>query len=278
MDDCIEPGFVEKIKKNWTKDTTQLRYNYYYSLDKQDQPLIKFQCGKIHKRDCYRWKYPIHEVLEFIGEKEISKDLPDLIVKHRPDCSKSRGFYLDLLEEYVKNNPEDTRNTFLLAREYKNRGDWAKCIEVAHRYLRIKNANYKQERGQLMAFMTKSYRLLNYYEEAELWGQKTLEEVGNCRTPYVELMIVYYEQKKYEEAIHYGLEALKIKQRNNHITEDISCWDGTIYDYLSISYYYLEDYDNAIKYIDLDIKQNPHIERLKENKKLFIKRRDKKKQ
>ena len=141
---------------------------------------------------------------------------------------------------------------------------------MAHQYLKIKNANYREERGQILASLAKSYCNLGYYEEAELWGLKTLELIGDCRTPYVELMLINYSQKKYEEAIDYGLKALKIKKRNGHITEEVACWDGTVYDYISISYYYLKDYDNAIKYIDLDIKQNPDIQRLKENRKLFV--------
>ncbi len=277
LDDCIEPGFIEKINKYWKKNTTQLRYYYYYCLDSKDKPLIKFLCGKIHKRDCYRWKYPIHEVLEFIGDKEEAIDTPDIVVKHRPDMKKSRGFYLDLLEEYVENNPDDTRNMFLLAREYKNRGQWEKCIKVGHKYLSHEKATFKQERGQVMSFMAKSYSNLNYYEEAELWGLKTIEETEDCRTPYVDLMIISYEQKKYQETIDYGLKALKIKKRNRFITEDISCWDGTIYDYVSIAYFYLKDYDNAIKYIDYDIKQNPHIDRLKENRKLYVEAKEKNK-
>lgn len=270
IDDCIEPGFIKIIESKWKKDTTQMRFYHYCDLDDNDIPLVKFLCGKIHKRDCYRWKYPIHEVLEFIGDKEKIVDAPEIVVKHRPDCNKSRKFYLDLMEEYVKDNPEDTRNCFILAREYKGRGEWEKCIKLVHKYLKNRNATYKQERGQMLSFLATSYCKLEYYEEAELWGLKTLEEVPDCRTPYVELMIINYKQKKYQEAINYGLDALNVTKRNSHLTEDISCWDGTIYDYLSLSYYYLEDYDNAIKYIDLDIEQNPHIERLKENREIFI--------
>ena len=44
---------------------------------------------------------------------------------------------------------------------------------------------------------------------------------------------------------------------------------ATIYDYLSLAYYYIKDYDSAIKYINLDIEKNPNISRLKENKILF---------
>lgn len=270
IDDCIDPGFVEKINANWKENTTQLKYYHYCNLNSHDEPLIKFLCGKIHKRDCYRWKYPIHEVLKFIGEKEESIDVPDIIVRHRPDVKKSRAFYMDLLEEYVENNPENTRNVYLLTKEYRSKRQWEKCIAMAHKYLKIKNATYREERGQILASLAKSYCNLEYYEEAELWGLKALKEIEDCRTPYVELMVIYYKQKKYEEVIKYGLKALKIKKRNKHLTEEISCWDGTIYDYLSLSYFYLKDYDNAIKYIDLDIKENPDIERLKENKRIFL--------
>lgn len=274
IDDCIEPGFINKIKAKWKDDTTQLRYYYYYSLDDHDKPLIKFLCGKIHKRDAYHWKYPIHEVLES-SVKEINEiDAPEIVVKHRPDFEKSREFYLGLLEEYVDNNPDDTRNTFLLAREYKNRGQWKKCIELSHTYLNKNHATYKPERVQVMSFMAMAYRSLEYYEESELWGLKALKEY-KCRTPYVELMMTSYNQHKYQETIDYGLKALKIKKRDRYVTEDVKCWDGTIYDYVSLGYFYLKDYDNAIKYLDLNIKQNPNLEQLKENRKIFVEEKKK---
>lgn len=270
IDDCIDPGFVKKIQSRWQDDTTQMRFYHYCNLDSRDEPLIKFLCGKIHKRDCYQWIYPIHEVLKYQGDNEKIIDAPDIIVRHRPDVEKSREFYLDLLEEYVDRYPEDTRNVHLLTREYKSRHLWEDCIRMAHKYLRIENATYVPEIGQILASLANAYCNMGYYEEAEMWGIKTLETIGDCRTPYVELMVIYYKQKMYEQVIVYGLKALTIEKRNEHLTEDIWCWDGTIYDYLSLSYYYLEDYDNAIKYIDLDIKQNPDIKRLKDNRKLFV--------
>ncbi len=273
IDDCIEPGFIAKIKENWKEDTTQLRYQYYYKLNSKDEPITKYFFGKIHKRDCYNWKYPIHEVLNFIGEKEQSYDVPEIIVKHRPDREKSRAFYLDLLEEYTQNHPDDRRNLYLLTREYKSKKQWEKCIHSAHNYLRH-NFNNKAEKGQLLSFLAKAYGNLQYYEEAEMWGLKTLEEIPDSRTPYVELVRIYYNQKKYEKALEYGLEGLKIDKRNKYITEDISCWDGTIEDYVSLCYYYLKDYDKAIEYIDKDIEQNPNIQRLKDNRNLFIKKKE----
>lgn len=274
IDDCIEEGFIKKIKDNWTEDTTIMKYTYHYTLDENDNPLVSFLNNHIHKRDCYKWKYPIHEVLDFTGQEENEIIVPELIIRHRPDCYKSREFYLDLLKEYVDNNKDDTRNTFLLAREYQTKGMWKECIETSHNYLNIEKATYKPERCKLMTFLAKSYRSINYYEEAIMWALKAIEEVSNTRDPYIELIITSFELKEYNNVIYFGKEALKIEEYNEEVIDDASCFDGTIYDYISLAYYYLNDYDNAIKYIDMDIEQNPNIERLHENRKLFIEKKE----
>ena len=271
IDDVIEKGFLEKIKKNWQEDTTQMKYTYHYTLAENDRPVVSFLNNHIHKRDCYLWKYPIHEVLNYLGTDEKIVEIPELIVRHRPDCEKNRSFYLDLLEEFVKTHDEDSRNCFLLAREYCTRGEWKKCITTAHQYLKIPTATYSPERCELMTFLATSYRNLQYFEEAELWGLKAIEELNNTRDPYVELLITFYEEKLYDKAIEYGLKALEIDTYNKEVIDKASSWDGTIYDYISLAYYYLGDYDKAIEYIDKDILQNPNNERLKKNRDLFLK-------
>ena len=276
IDDCIEPGFIKKIKDNWQEDTSQMKYTYHYTLDENDNPLVTFLNNHIHRRDCYRWKYPIHEVLEYLGEDEKIIEVPELIIRHRPDCTKSRKFYLELLEEFVESHPEDTRNTFLLAREYQTRQEWLKCIEVSHQYLKNENATFKPERCKLMTFMAKSYLNLKYYEESLFWAEKAIEELDNTRDPYVIIIMNYYERKDYDNTIKYALKALEITEYNNQTIDDSACWNGTILDFLSLAYFYKEDYDNAIKYIDMDIEQNPQIDRLKDNKRIFIEAKENK--
>ena len=272
LDDCIEPGFIEKIISYWEDDLSMLTYNYWTTVNAMDEPVVRFQCGKIHSRKDYYWLYPIHEVLMYSGQNEKKKDAPDIIVKHRPDCTKSRAFYLDMLEDYVEKNPENRRNIYLLAREYKSRKIWEKCIKMSHRYLNLQSLPNKEELGQVMSFLTKSYTGLKYYEEAELWGYKTLKEVGDCRTPYIDMMILYYNKKNYVKSLKYGLDALNITKRNASRTEDRNCWNETVYDYISLSYYHLKDYDNALKYIDMAIERKPDDKRLIENRKIYEKK------
>ncbi len=270
IDDVIEPGFTKKIMDTWTDDTSQIRYMYYYTIDPSGYPLVKFMNNHIHKRDAYRWKYPIHEILEFIGENEVIKAVPELIIKHYPDVTKSRDFYLRLLEEAVLARPNDTRCIYLLAREYVNKGSYGKCIKQCHNYLKSPDISFRPEICKIMTYLSKSYRSIEYFEESILWADKAIEEVNDSREPYVEKIITAYTMKDYEAVVKYGKKALKIKDYNADMIESAACFDGTIEDYVSLAYYYLEDYDNAIKYIDMDIKQNPHIERLKGNRQLFV--------
>lgn len=278
LDDCIEKGFLEKIKDNWDKNTTMLSYLYIYDTDALGNPTISFQCSKIHKRDSYKWKYPVHELLQFTGEKEHIKDVPEIVVKHKPDWGKSRKFYLDILEEYVRDNPFDRRNVFCLAREYKMRSQWENCIRMCHKYIEIysKYDNpFKEELGEIYSFLTKSYCALEYYQEARLWAIKCLKNNKKCRTPYVNLLKVYYKMKEYDKALSYGFRALDIHEKNKLRPEDRDCWNGTIEDDMSLCFYYLGNYDKAIEFVEEAINKQPKNERLKKNKDIYENKRKK---
>ena len=62
LDEVIEKGFVEKLNDLWQDNTTRLRYNYNWRLDKDNKPLVNFYIEKIHTRKNYKWTHPLHEV------------------------------------------------------------------------------------------------------------------------------------------------------------------------------------------------------------------------
>lgn len=194
----------------------------------------------------------------------------DILVIHKPDNEKSRAFYLDLLEERARAVPSDKRNYFLLAREYESRGKWFEGIKICHQYLDNNSYHYSGENMKVECILARIYRKINMYEESELWANKALNENQKSREPYLEKLIAYFQAKRYEDVIKVGIDALQIKDYNVEVIDDEGCWNGSIYDYISLAYYYLNDYDNAIKYIDMTIELNPKNERLKKNKALFL--------
>ena len=270
LDEVIEEGFVEKINSLWKDDTTRLRYNYNWSLDKDNKPLVNFYIEKIHSRKNYKWTHPVHEVLTYLGDKEnfITTDL--ITVNHYPDNKKSRSSYLNLLELSVKEDPNDDRNMHYLGREYMYYGKWNECIDTLIKHLNLKTATWKDERCASMRFIARSYKNLKRYEEAKMWLYKAIEEAPYLRDPYVELALLLFELEDYKNTVYYCNEALKIKKHpKTYINEPFS-FDSTIYDILSISYYYLNNKEKAIEYIDKAIEMN-NDERLKNNKKIFEK-------
>ena len=271
LDEVIEKGFVEKINNLWKDDTTRLRYNYNWRLDKDNKPLVNFYIEKIHSRKNYKWTHPVHEVLTYLGEEEsfITTDL--ITVNHYPDDTKSRGSYLKLLELSVEEDPNDDRNMHYLGREYMYYGKWNECIDTLIKHLNLKNATWKDERCASMRFIARSYKNLKRYEEANMWLSKAIEEAPYLRDPYVEMALLHYELGNYDKVIYFCNSALKITSHTKSYINEQFSFDSTIYDLLSISYYYLNDIENAIKNVNKALEYNKDDTRLINNKKFFEK-------
>ncbi len=271
LDEVIQPGFIEIINNLWKDETTRLRYNYNWKLDENNKPIVNFYIDKIHSRNNYKWTHPVHEVLSFLGDKEefITTDL--ITVNHYPDSTKSRGSYLKLLELSVKEDPLDDRNMHYLGREYMYYHKWNECIDTLIKHLSLKKATWKDERCASMRFIARSYKNLKRYEEANMWLLKAIDEAPYLRDPYVEMALLQYEMENYDKVIYYCNLALKIKKHPKTYINEIFSYDSTIYDLLSISYYYLKDRENAIKNINLALEMDKDNERLINNKKIFEK-------
>ena len=92
LDEVFESGWREKLENIWKKNTTRLAYNYNWKLDENGNSLVNFYIEKIHARDGYIWKYPVHEVLYYIGtDKENKITTNSITVNHYPDENKSRS-------------------------------------------------------------------------------------------------------------------------------------------------------------------------------------------
>lgn len=269
LDEVIEPGWRNKLEDIWKDGTTRLRYNYNWSFDSYGNPAVNFYIEKIHSRNDYVWTHPVHEVLNFKSEKEsyITTDL--ITVNHYPDYNKSRGSYLPLLEMSVKECPDDDRNMHYLGREYMYYGRWNESIDTLIKHLNMKNATWKDERCASMRFIGRCYINLGRYDEARMWFDKAIKEAPYLRDPYVEMAFLEYRLENWNLIEKYCLDALKIeKSTKSYINEPFS-WNHTIYDLLSLSYYYRGMYDLALENINKALEMSPDDERLKKNK-IFI--------
>lgn len=266
LDEVFEPGWRTKLEELWSKGITRLAYNYNWSLDENNHPKVNFYIEKIHTRFNYIWTHPVHEVLTYIGEKnEVKITTNEIILNHYPDSTKSRGSYLPLLELSVKEDPEDDRNMHYLGREYMYYGKWNEAIDTLIRHLSLPRAIWKDERCASMRFISRCYKNMNRFEEARMWLNKAIEEAPYLRDSYMERALLEYQLQNWKDAEYFCLKALEIKEHQKTYINEIFSWDNTVYDLLSLSYYYQNNKKQAIKYVKLALEMDPNNERLLSN-------------
>lgn len=266
IDEILSPGWREELEKIWSSDVDCVRYNMNFTFDENGKPVSTYFISKIHKKDKYVWRHSIHEVLMYVGntpENVITTD--KLFIGHYPDRSKDRSFYLKLLEDSVKEAPNDDRNMHYLGREYMYVGEWNKSIDTLIKHVYLESSTWAEEKSASERFISRDYLALNRFDEAEMWLKKSIELTPYLREPYVEMGLMFYYKKDYKNAIKYLLLALKIEHKSpTYINEDFA-WNEIPYDVLGLCYFYLGDKSNALKYTEIALNMNSNNERIKNN-------------
>ncbi|MCI8569248.1 MAG: glycosyltransferase [Bacilli bacterium] len=266
LDEIFVSGWRQEIEKFWTKETTNARYNYNWSLDEFGKPKVNFYIEKMHSRDNFIWTHPVHEVLKYKGTNQHSITIDSITLNHYPDHKKSRSSYLKLLELSVKEDPEDDRNMHYLGREYMFNQLHDKCIKTLKKHLKLKSATWTLERAASMRFIARSYKAKNDFKNAKKWYLKAINEAPNLRDAYVERALLAYEENNYKAIEKYCLKALQIKNHQKVYINETFSWDSTIFDLLSLSYYYQKNYLLSLYFVDIAISMNPNDERLLNNR------------
>ncbi len=274
IDEVISKGWKEKLENIWKNGVNHLRYNYNWSHDENGNPAVNFYIEKIHARHGFRWIHPVHEILEFSGDKEIWATTDEITVDHWPDDNKSRSSYLPLLELSVKENPEDDRNVHYLGREYMFYGKYNEAIDTLIKHLNLKSATWKDERCASMRFIARCYKYLKRYDEARMWLDKAVNEAPYLRDPYMERALLEYELGNWNEVKKYCHEALQIKKHEKSYINEPFSWNYTVYDLLSIASFNLEEYEEALKYSSLALNMEPNDERLLKNYNIIKEKND----
>ena len=269
LDEIFIPGWRKELEKLWNPNIDRIQYNYNWSLDKNNNPLVNFYIEKIHTRKNFKWTHPVHEVLTFLNGNENKIATDKITLNHYPDSTKSRSGYLPLLELSVKENPTDDRNMHYLGREYMYYGKYNEAIDTLIKHLKLPKATWKDERCASMRFIARSYKALERYDESRIWFDKAVLEAPHLRDPLIEKAILEYNFENWKEVIILCEKALQINNKYKNYINEVFSWDNTVYDLLSLAYYYTNNIDKAIFYINKALDMNPTDDRLIKNKQIF---------
>jgi len=272
LDDVIADGWRDHLEKSWTKETTRGSYLYNWSINDDGTPAVQYTWSRIHSRHGYKWIYPTHEVLEYIGAGEENEVyITGMVYNHYPDVSKNRSLNLPLLKLAIEENPNSSRNMYYLGREYMFDSNWNDCILTLKEYLSLPTSNWEDERASSMRFIAKSYLGKGEPLNAKKWFHKAISESISLREPYIDLSLLAYTEGDWVGVYYYAYEALKIKEKSFSFANDANAWDFTPYDLAALGCYNLNMIAKAIEFSEGAIKLAPNDKRLLSNHNIYLK-------
>ena len=260
LDELLQPGWREEIERVWTEGTTRLRYMFDWGCG------ISFYYEKIHARKGYLWHHPCHEYPVPDGRiTEVWAQTDFLIAVHKPDPTKSRGQYMDLLELSVKEDPACPRNAFYYARELSFNARWQESIDACKAYLALPRATWMNERCYAYRVMGRCYSELGQPREAEKAFHAAAGEAPDTREPWCELAMLAFRECRWEECFAFSMRALRIRDRLKVYTCDPAVWGSQAHDLASISAWHLGMTDICVEQAKIAVNLEPENERLKAN-------------
>jgi glycosyltransferase involved in cell wall biosynthesis len=256
-DEVLQPGWREELEK-LSPEVTRPRYKYVWSWNPDGSEGLVYYGDKIHARNGFRWKHPVHEVLSPVnGEVQ---GVCGLEIHHHPDNAKSRSQYLPLLELAVQEDPDNDRNMFYLGREYMYNNMADKAIEKLTRHLEL--SKWDAERSASMRYLG---RLTGNKEH---WFLRACAEAPHRREPWIELAKFYYETGQWSLCLASADKALSITIKPLEYICEAEAWGGLPYDLSCIAAWNMGLYREALKYGNKALEFSPNDERLINNIKL----------
>lgn len=259
LDERLQPGWREALEKAWTPETTRLRYPYVWNWNPDGTPGRQWYSDRIHARAGYYWIGHTHEGL-CSRLPEIQTFTDDVKIWQFPDAKEKKGD-LPLLQECIREWPQDARLRAYLAREYMYQGQFENSTKTYKEFLSM--SWDKVERGQALCNLA-----ITDPENKEFWLRMASIETPTHREPLVNLAQYYYDIKDWPKCYKAAKDALAITVHPMDYTCTPEAWGWQPHDLLSIAAWNLGLHQESLEQSRLALERNPGDERLKNNLKL----------
>lgn len=227
LDEVLVPGWREQLLDMCAQGVTRPRYKYTWSWE-NGKPGLQYGGDKIHARNGYQWKHPVHEVLVPTGVE--TQGWCSLEIHHHPDQSKSRGQYLPLLELAVAEDPDDDRNAYYFARELFFNAQPERARQEFERHLSLPTAVWAAERAQSLRYLFKITGDLKYLNDA-------VAEAPNRREAWVDMAQYFHDNEMWLSCLQAAKKALAITEKPLDYICESQAWGALPEDLAAISAY-----------------------------------------
>ena len=237
MDEVPEPNFYKKVRKQWVRGSDR----GWIQIDTG----FKWNVDRLHSRQGWKWKWPIHEVAMWQGEDEkYQMCYTNAHIIHKPDVTKSRAQSLPMLENAVKGEfIDDPRMWTYLCREYYFYDQWEKVIECANKVLSFDGMDF--EVAAVCRWAGDAAR--NLSQPATPWFDKCVELCPDQGETWLAVAADAYRNHQWAKALDAAIKVTECPKVAHYLHEP-SAWSWKAYRIAMDCSYNLGYLDEAIAF------------------------------
>lgn len=260
MDEFMETGWRAKVEAAWTDNTTRLAYTYVFD-HKQEGPNDGFYSDKIHARDGYEWRRPVHETVYANLPREVVANDPSIIMNQIQDRTKTtRSNYLPLLKMAHDEDRNDSQIAFWYGRELMYKGESAEAAVVLKRYLELPTSTWNAEKSEALIYLSR-------LEPDNGWAHLNEASViaPTRREVWLEIANHCYAKQDWVNLLWASLNGLARSHNQGSYLDRLDSWGPQLADLGSLAAYHLGWVNKAVELVKAALLLDPNNDRLKSN-------------
>lgn len=257
MDELIAEDFADTVRAHWGD---------------AHQGWVPFDTGstwlapRLHSRNGWVWKYPIHEVLTWVGDGQPTSVTVPTRMWHEPDTTKSRGQYLPMLRRAVVEFPTDHRMHTYLVRELFFHQRWTEVLAAAATANRLTGWNVEQ--AAVCRWASTAAHHLGDDRLADTWALLATGHSGDAESWHQAALAAYW-LGRWHECLHAATKAYDAPPSTHYLHDrTIKSWRAA--DLASVAAWNLGDHAAARMWADrCDLTDCDDADRIRTNRELF---------
>lgn len=258
MDEHMAPGWRPILENAWVPGTTRVRHTYHTFYNQSAQPDLTYWADKIHARQDYVWKRPVHETVFCTGSEHVVT-VSELVQNHTPDAQKPRSQYLHLLELSHQEDPSCNQTLFWLAREHAHVQNWEQATNYFLKLLKQEHV-WHLERSEAERWLSQ----LQPHRKLE-WLRRSVASAPERRECWQDLAQALYHMNSWHSCYAACVEGLNIQSPTGTYLDSNSCWGSQLHDIAAVSAWNLGLKTQSETHAQEAVNLNPSDQRLQEN-------------
>jgi glycosyltransferase involved in cell wall biosynthesis len=264
MDEVPEPKFFDKVREQWQPNANR----GWIGLNTGNT----WAADRLHSRHGWVWKYACHEVAVPSMGTVAEPCFIEATIEHQPDNTKSRGQYLGMLEECVKEMPDDMRMRAYLIREYYFAQKWQELIDEGQRLFahdRVGNC-WSGELAAAYRGVGDAYDKLGRQDLSKEMYEQGMAVLPNEMEAVFPLAYWHYVNQNWQECFDLANKVNELEVTGHYLVDE-SIYKWRAYDLLSVASWNLGKKGSAKKWGRLALEGNPTDQRLIDNYQFMLK-------